>query len=171
MKWMARAIATDWRWPPDSFDHRLLEAAEIGVEPVHHLAAFGLHRDVIQRAICRLEFATEIEVGRGVDVVGERQRLVDRLDAVFLGVSRVVDVGLLASDVDVAMVALVGAGQDLDEGGFARAIVAEQTDDLAREKVYGGAIDSPNATKGDGDVAHFDERCRHDPEPYLTRRE
>ena len=31
--------------------HRLLEAAEVGIEPVHHLAAFGLHGDVIQRAI------------------------------------------------------------------------------------------------------------------------
>ena len=80
--------------------HRLLEAAEVGVEAAHHLAALGLHRDVVERAPAGAQLAAEIEVGGGIDIVGERQRLVDRLDAERLGVARVVDLDLLAVDED-----------------------------------------------------------------------
>ena len=72
-------------------DHRLLEAAEIGVEPPHHLARLGFHRRVVERAPAGEDLAAEIEIRRRIDVVGERERLVDRLDAVVLGVARVVD--------------------------------------------------------------------------------
>ncbi len=76
-------------------DHRLLEAAEIGIEPPHHLARLRLHRGVVERAPAGEQFAAEIEVRRRVDIVGERQRLVDRLDAIVLGVARIVDRGFL----------------------------------------------------------------------------
>ena len=82
--------------------HRLLEAAEIGIEPPHHLARLRLHRGIVERSPAGQELAPEIEVGRGVDIVGERERLIDGLDAVVLGVARVVDRGFLAVDEDRA---------------------------------------------------------------------
>ncbi len=48
-----------------------------------------------------------------------------------LGIARVVDVDLLAFDEDVAMVALVGAGQDLDQRRLAGAVVAQQAHHFA----------------------------------------
>ena len=81
--------------------HRLLEAAEVGIEPPHHLARLRLHRGVVERAPAGAEFAAEVEVRGRVDVIGERQRLVDRLDAVGLGVARVVDRRFLAVDEDL----------------------------------------------------------------------
>ena len=158
MKWMARAMATDWRWPPESFDHRLLEAAEVRVEPVHHLAAFGFHGDVVKRAEGGLELAAKIEVGGGIDIVGKRQRLVDRLDAERLGIARIVDVDFLAVDEDLAVVALVGAGQDLDQRRLAGAVVAEKADDFAGIKIDRRMVDGLDAAEGDRDVAHLDQR-------------
>ena len=114
--------------------HRLLEAAEIGVEPPHHLARLRFHRGVVERSPARQQFAAEIEVRRRVDIVGERQRLIDRLDAVMLGVARIVDRRFLPVDEDVPGVALVGARQDFDQAGLAGAVVAEQADDFARDR-------------------------------------
>ena len=90
-------------------DHRLLEAAEVRIEPPHHLARLGLHRGVVERAPAGEQLAAEIEVRRGVDIVGERERLIHRLDAIVLGVARVVDPGFLPIDEDLPAVALVGA--------------------------------------------------------------
>ena len=47
------------------------------------------------------QLAAEEQVGGGVDIVGQRQRLVDRLDAIVLGVARIVDRGFLAVDEDL----------------------------------------------------------------------
>ena len=58
----------------------------------------------------------------------------------------------------VAAVALVGAGQDLDQRRLAGAIVAEQGHDLARIKVDGSIIDGADAAEGDRDVLHLDKR-------------
>ena len=67
---------------------RLLEAAEVRVEAAHHLARLGLHGDVVERPPARAELAAEKQIGGGVDIVGQRQRLIDRLDAIVLGVAR-----------------------------------------------------------------------------------
>ena len=104
------------------------------------------------------QLAAEIEVGGGVDIVGERQRLVDRLDAVSLGVARIADVGLLAVDEDVAGIALVGAGQDLDQRRLAGAVVAEQPDHLAGVEIDAGVVDGLDAAERDREVAKLDER-------------
>ena len=58
--------------------HRLLEAAEVGIEPPHDLARLRFHRGVVERAPAGAQFPAEVEVRRRVDIVGERQRLVDR---------------------------------------------------------------------------------------------
>ena len=60
---------------------------------------------IVQRAPGGTQLAAEIEVGSGIDIVGDGERLVDRLDAVFLGVARVADMDRLAVDQDFAGVA------------------------------------------------------------------
>ena len=135
MKWMARAIATDWRWPPDSDFTGSLKRRKLGLSRPITLRHSRFHGDVVERAPLGPKLAAEIEIGGGVDIVGERQRLVDRLDAERLGIARIVDLGQLAIDVDVAGIALVGARQDLDQRRLAGAVVAEQAHHLAREEI------------------------------------
>ena len=118
-----------------------------------------------------LQFAAEIEIGGGVDIVGKRKRLVDRLDAVFLGVARIADVRLFAGDKNLAGVALVGAREHLDQRRLSGAVVAEQADHLAWKEIEACMVDGPDAAEGDGDVAHLDQRCLgHGFLPHFTRR-
>ena len=81
------------------------------------------------------QLAAEEQVLRGVEVVGQRQRLVDRLDAVAACVAGRADLDLLAVDEDLAAVGVVGAGEHLDQRRLAGAVVAEQADHLARVEV------------------------------------
>ncbi|MDZ7706743.1 MAG: hypothetical protein U5J97_02390 [Trueperaceae bacterium] len=62
--------------------------------------------------------------------VDERGVLVDRLDAQVDGVGRVTDPHLLAAHVDLPGGGAHRSRQDLDERRLARAVVAQQADDL-----------------------------------------
>ena len=141
--------------------HRLLEAAEMRVEPAHHLAGLGLHGRIVERAPGRQQFAPEEDVGGGIDIVGERERLVDRLDAIALGIARASDRDRLAIDPDLAGIGPVSAGQDLDQRRLAGAVVPEQPDDLAGMEIDADRIDGLDAAEGDRDVAHLDEGAGH----------
>ena len=90
-KCTARAMATDWRWPPESDFTGVLEVLEPGVQAAHHPGGGGRHRRVVERSGPREQLAAEEHVAGGVDVVGQRELLVDDLDAVLAGVARVVD--------------------------------------------------------------------------------
>ena len=59
---------------------RLGEVREVGVEPTHDLAGLGLHARVVERAQAGRLLPAEEHVPGRVDVVGEREGLVDRLD-------------------------------------------------------------------------------------------
>ena len=82
LKWMARAMATDCRWPPDSDFTGSLKRRKFGLSRPITLRASRFHGDVVERAPGGAELAAEVEIGGGIDIVGERQRLVDRLDAI-----------------------------------------------------------------------------------------
>ena len=97
LKCTARAIATDWRCPPDERGDRHHEVLELRVQPAHQLPGGVLHRAVVEVAEPRRELASEEHVARRVDVVRERERLIDRLDAQRLGVPRVRDRHRLAA--------------------------------------------------------------------------
>ena len=58
---------------------------------MHDLAAFRFHGHVVQGAKGGFQFTAKIEIGGGIDVVGQGQRLVDGFNAKCLGVARVVD--------------------------------------------------------------------------------
>ena len=68
--------------------HRRLEVAEVGIEARHHLARGRLHGVIVERAPGAAHLAAEKQIGGGVEIVGKRQCLIDRLDAVALGVAR-----------------------------------------------------------------------------------
>ncbi len=72
------------------------------------------------------QLAAEEQVGRHVEIVAQGEVLVDRLDAEVLGVARAADRGLLPVEQDLAGVGGERAGQDLDQGRLAGAVVAEQ---------------------------------------------
>ena len=73
-----------------------------------------------------VHLAAEEDVGRRVDVVGQRERLVDALDVECLGVARVADHLRLAVDQDLAGVGGVRAGERADERRLAGAVAADQ---------------------------------------------
>ena len=50
--------------------HRFLEAAEIRIEPVHHLARRRFHCHIVERAERRFQFAAEIKICGGIDIIG-----------------------------------------------------------------------------------------------------
>ena len=77
------------------------------------------------------ELAAQKDVGRDVEVVGEREVLVDGLDAERLGVARLLDRDRSSVDSDLALVGRRGAGERLDEARLAGGVVAHQRVDLA----------------------------------------
>jgi hypothetical protein len=67
---------------------------------------------------------------------------------------------MLAVDVDLARIRLVGPGEDLDQRRLAGTVMAEQPDYFPGAKIDGDAVHGLDAPEGDGDVAHLDERRR-----------
>ena len=67
----------------------------------------------------------------------------------------------LAADQDLARGRLDDAGQDLDQRRFSRAVVADQSDDLALVDAEVDAAERIDAPERLGDVAQLDEPLRH----------
>ena len=89
---------------------RLGEVLEVRVEPTHDLARLGLHAGVIEGPHPRRQLSAEEQVAGRVDVVGQRERLIDGLDVVGLRIARVADGHGLLVDQDLAAVGRVSAG-------------------------------------------------------------
>lgn len=99
-----------------------------------------------------------------VDVLGHRQALhqieflVDGGDAEAHGGDRGLQGGGFAPPGDRAVVGLVGAGQDLDQGGLPGAVLAEQTVDLSGLDVEVDAVQGPDSGERLGDAGHGEQR-------------
>jgi hypothetical protein len=78
-----------------------------------------------------LFLASEEHVRDYVEVVAEREVLVDRLDPEPRRVGRAVDLDLAALEEDLPVVGLVGSRDRLDQRRLAGAVVADERDDLA----------------------------------------
>src|SRR5439155_12592130 len=74
------------------------KAREVRVQAPHDLARLRFHARVVEGAQTGGQLASEEQVARRVDVVGEGQRLVDRLDVQRLGVAWVADIDDRAVD-------------------------------------------------------------------------
>ena len=139
-------------------DHRLLEAAEIGIEPPHHLARLRLHRGVVERSPAgpavrgRDRGSTPRRRCRRAPAPGRPSRCRNSW--------RRAGLLIVASWPLMKMcppVALVGARQHLDQAGLAGAVVAEQADDFAGIEIDRGVVDRLQAAEGERDVLHLDE--------------
>jgi hypothetical protein len=126
----ALATATDCRWPPDR-----PESAQ----------AVGL-------------LAPEVHVLDDVEVVAQREVLVDDLDAEPRGVLRPVDVHGLAGEADLARVDGMDARDALDQRRLARAVVAHEGHDLARRDVEVDLVERLNRTEGLRDPLQLEHR-------------
>ncbi len=128
-------MATDWRCPPDSDPHRGLQVPEPGVQPLHHLRGGRCHRRVVEGTGPGAQLAPEEHVAGRVDVVGQRQLLVDDLDPVAASVARVVDLHGLPVDADLPRVGGMRARQRVHQRRLAGAVAPDEADDLTRVEV------------------------------------
>lgn len=98
------------------------------------------------------------------DVLGDRQALhqveflVDGGDAEAHGGDGRLERDVFAAPGDPSVVGLVGAGEDLDEGGLAGAVLAEEAVDLAGLDVEVDAVEGADAGEGLGDAGHREQR-------------
>jgi hypothetical protein len=72
------------------------------LRPLEHLARLAFHEVIVERSPRRQLFATEEQICHRVQVVGERECLVDRLDAQVLRVRGRANVNQVAGDHHVA---------------------------------------------------------------------
>ena len=118
----------------------------------------------------RGELVAEEDVLRDGEVGHQVEFLVDRGDAQLDRGDRVGDGHIDAVPTDAALVRLVGAGHDLDQGGLAGAVLAEQAVHLAGANVQVHPVQGDDSGKPFDHAAHLQQRLaavsgRHDHEP------
>ncbi len=91
------------------------------------LAGAALHLDLVEDAALA-DLPAEVEVADDVDVVAQREVLVDGRDAEILGVVGLVDLYGAAFPLDDTVIDGVHAGDRLDQRGLSGAVVAHQGD-------------------------------------------
>ena len=118
-------------------------------EPVEELLGVAAHAGgVDERAAARL--AAEVDVLGDGAVRQEVELLEDRGDAGGLGLHGVVEVVLLAGDLDGAAVGDVHPGQQLHQRGLAGAVLADEAVHLAGHEVEVGGLQDHVAEEGLG---------------------
>ena len=81
---------------------RLVQSGEPRIDPVQHIARLPVHATVVHGAPGRAQLPPEKEIGDCVEVVGERERLVDGLDSKASGVAGAREPRAVSPDVDFA---------------------------------------------------------------------
>ena len=97
-------------------------------------------------------------VGHDVEVVGEREILVDDLDAEPGGVAGAVDVDRLALVAHLALVERVDADDALDQRRLAGTVVADQSHDLTATNLEIDPVERLDGAEGLGDPPKLEER-------------
>ena len=122
-----RAIATAWRWPPDMLRTRSRGRVS-DLSSANSSAALAYMRVSRKRnGPRRSELAAEEDVGRGGEIVAEREVLVDDLDALLARLHRLVEMQRLAVDHDFAGRRREVAGDDLHDRRFAGAVASSRS--------------------------------------------
>ena len=100
-------------------------------ERLQRLRRLLLHDRLLQPVEAVVRLAAEVHVLDDVEVVAEREILVDDLDPELRGVLRPVDVDLLALEEDLAAVGRVRAGDALDQRRLPGPVVPDERHHLA----------------------------------------
>ena len=144
----ARATATPWRWPPDSVSTAWLMSWMVSSPSLLSSAARVVaHPLEVQHPEDRpadarpASFAAQEQVGGDIQGRAHGQGLVDRLDAGGLGVVGRLELDRLAIQQDLALIGDDRAREALDERRLARAVIADDTQHLARIEVEVGVVE------------------------------
>ncbi len=104
---------------------------EVDAQPAEEALRLGVHRRPVDAAAAAEELAPHEDVLHDREVGEERRLLVDHRDACVLGVGRRAEVDAVATEQEVAAVAAVHAGDDLDQRRLAGAVLPHQGVDRA----------------------------------------
>ena len=154
----ARATATAWRWPPDSepTGWRIERTVITDRSARVCLACSSM---LISSSCEALQFlAAEEHVLHDVQVVAQGEVLVDGGDPEVGGRLGAVQVDRLALPEDLARVGLPDARDRLDQGGLARAVVADERGHLARGDGQVDVAERPDGAEVLADAAQFEQR-------------
>ena len=135
---IARAIATIWRWPPESIPISVLTEATVTLCSSRKARDCAVHRLAVDEPAASRELAEE-HVGGDVEHLDQGQILEDGGHAGAPGVGGTAERDVVAGDPDLTLVLLVDAADDLDERGLAGAVVAEDGQHLPG---VGGQVDA-----------------------------
>ena len=138
----------------DLLAHRLHGAHR---ERAQGVGGLPLHAALVEGAELRL-LAAEEHVLHDVEVVAQREVLVHDLDAEARRIARGVQGDRLAVEADVALVVGLHAGETLDEGRLAGAVVADEGGDLAGVGLEVDALQDADRAEALDDPVQFDDR-------------
>ena len=162
-----RAIATVCRCPPESEATGTRTDGILAASSRSRRPRALLHADLVEGAAAD-ELAAQPQVRDDVEVVAERQILEHGGDAEVLRIGGTVDVDDLAVELDRAGIRRVDTGQHLDECRLARAVVADERDDLALvdpEVDVGERLDGAEVL---ADAVHRQHASRAVPTPAIA---
>ena len=135
-----------------------LHHVHVDVQPGKDLLCLLAHLAAIDEAP-PVTVADEDVLGDGQ--VGKDHRfLIDGRHGVGLRVEGAADVDGLPVDEDVADIGLDDAGHDLDQGGLARAILAQERIDLAGHQLERDIVEGLDLTEALGDPTHLKDRIK-----------
>ena len=128
----------------------------------HRETVEGLLRPLLHGVLVELDsvgkLATEEEVVHDVEVVAQREVLIDDLDAERVGLLRVGDVHRLAVEEVFTRVERVDAGDALDERALARSVVTSESRHLSGVDVEVDALEHVHRPEGLRDASQRQQR-------------
>ena len=115
---------------------RAVDRRQMRAQPLDHLCRLAVHLGLVDKAGNQAEqllhrLAAEEDVGGHVLLLGQRQVLVDHLDAELAPLAGIERQDVLAVELDRAGIGAVNAGDGLHQRRLAGAIVADQADHFA----------------------------------------
>ena len=139
--------------------NRPVDRRKACAQPVDHRLGIALHRRAVDETHAHdaaRRFAAEEDVGGDILLTGEREVLVDHLDAHAAALAGRQIEDRLAVEADTAGIRSVHAGDDLHQRRFAGAVVADQPDDFAATHRKIDAMQDVHGAEALGDAIDFE---------------